>query len=297
MKSFVNVIRYLLMFFILISCLAAIVVLGLDLDLLLNGPDYLSKVISNIVNRLHQEEIVNQEQLTEVLLDARQSLWVHIPMLMIMVISIVMLFLNCLGCAGACLLSYSLLSGFTMVMFVNMVLYLCLALWIFVNNMEDSVMDSYVSGKISQYHHGEGVFNMVIDTVQRDLQCCGFKSLSDWSGNFPPSCCPGTCDGQGVECLQVEKECMGNNVYTSTCLEMIRSNLLEPGSMIGAIGLSFLVAVAVVGVTTILSFFLCISARRSHNNQWSPVEGNSTASGDGSNLELTSPKVLKNLKA
>ena len=109
-----------------------------------------------------------------------------------------------------------------MVMFVNLVLYLCLALWIFVNNMEDSVMDSYVSGKISQYHHGEGVFNMVIDTVQRDLQCCGFKSLSDWSGTFPSSCCPGSCDGQGVECLLVEKECMWNNVYTRTCLEMIR---------------------------------------------------------------------------
>ena len=51
MNSLIKVTRYLLMLFILISCLAALVVLGLDLDLLLNGPDYLSKVISNIVNR------------------------------------------------------------------------------------------------------------------------------------------------------------------------------------------------------------------------------------------------------
>ena len=61
--------------------------------------------------RLHQEEIVDQEELNEVLLEARQSLWVHIPMLMIMVLSVVILFFNCLGCAGACILSYSLLSG------------------------------------------------------------------------------------------------------------------------------------------------------------------------------------------
>jgi hypothetical protein len=46
-----------------------------------------------------------------VLLDARQSLWVHIPMVMVVVLSIMLLLLNCLGCAGACLLSYSLLSG------------------------------------------------------------------------------------------------------------------------------------------------------------------------------------------
>lgn len=292
MNSLMKVTRYLLMLFILISCLAALVVLGLDLDLLLNGPDYLSKVITNIVNRLHEEEIVGQEQLKEVLLDARQSLWVHIPMIMIMVLSVVMLFVNCLGFAGACLNSYSLLSGFTMVMFVNFVLYLSLTLWIFVNNMEDSVMDSFVLGKISQYEHGEGMFNLVIDTVQRDLQCCGFKSLSDWSGIFPPSCCPGSCDGQGLECLKVEKECLETDVYKSTCLAMIRSNLLEPGSMIGAIGLSFLVAVAVVGVTTILSFFLCISSRRLQSSKWSPKR-NLTENVDGSKMELTSPKHKK----
>ena len=97
-----------------------------------------------------------------------------------------------------------------MFMFVSFVLYACLALWIFANNMEDSVMDSFVTEKISQYSQSEGIFNMVIDTVQRDLQCCGFKSSADWAGSFPASCC-----------LEVE-ECQMENVYTSSCLEMIR---------------------------------------------------------------------------
>ena len=38
-----------------------------------------------------------------------------------------------------------------MFMFVIFILYACLALWIFANNMEDSVMDSFVTEKISQY--------------------------------------------------------------------------------------------------------------------------------------------------
>ena len=61
--------------------------------------------------RLHQDELVAEDQLKAVLLDARQSLWVHIPMVMVVVLSILLLLLKCLGCAGACLLSYTLLSG------------------------------------------------------------------------------------------------------------------------------------------------------------------------------------------
>ena len=102
-----------------------------------------------------------------------------------------------------------------MFMFVIFVLYACLALWIFGNNMEDSVMDSFVTEKISQYSLSEGIFNMVIDTVQRDLQCCGFKSSADWAGIFPASCCL-------EEGIEVVEECQLKNVYSSGCLEMIR---------------------------------------------------------------------------
>lgn len=293
MNSCVKYTRYMLLLFIMISCLATLVVLGLDLDMLLNGPDYLSRIITNIVNRLHKEDIVDEEELREVLLDARQSLWVHIPMLMILVLSVLMVFLNCVGCAGACLLSYSLLSGFTMIMVVIFVLYLCLALWIFVNNMEDSVMDSYVSEKITQYHLGEGVFNLVIDTVQRDLQCCGFRNLSDWSGSFPASCCPDSCAGQEQECLEEEEVCVEDSVHLTSCLEMIRSSLLNPDSMIGVIGVSFLVVVGVVVVTTALSLCLCIAAKRSRGDNSTLKRRNPTEDDDEGYLELTRPRWIR----
>ena len=51
MPPLTNFIRYTLLVFLFISCISALVVLGLDLDLLLNGPSYLSKVITNIANR------------------------------------------------------------------------------------------------------------------------------------------------------------------------------------------------------------------------------------------------------
>ena len=103
-----------------------------------------------------------------------------------------------------------------MFMFVSFILYACLALWIFANNMEDSVMDSFVTEKISQYSQSEGIFNLVIDTVQRDLQCCGFKSSADWAGSFPSSCCLDSCAGE--ECLEVEQECVLENIHSSSCL-------------------------------------------------------------------------------
>jgi len=275
--------RVFLLLFITISSVVTLVVLGLDLDLLLNGPLYLSKVITNLVNRLHEEEIVNQEQLMETLLEARQTLWVHIPMVLVVVLCVVLLMLNCFGFAGACMFSYSLLSGFTMFMFVNLVLFTALAFWVFVNNMEDSVMDSFVMDKIAQYNQSEGIFNLVIDTVQRDLQCCGFKSSSDWSGRFPSSCCPDNCTNQ----ICVEVGCALETVYTSSCLEMIRSDLLHPGSMVGMIGVTFLVVVVVIAVTTLLSLSLCFFSSR--RKELTMLNNNSKYGADGSSVELMQP--------
>merc|ERR1719228_599329 len=102
--------------------------------------------------------------------------------------------------------------GLYVFMFVNLVLFTALAFWVFVNNMEDSVMDSFIMHKIAQYNQSEGIFNLVIDTVQRDLRCCGFKSSSDWSDRFPSSCCPENCTNE----ICVEVECALETVHTSS---------------------------------------------------------------------------------
>jgi len=272
-------IRYTLLLFILISSVTVLVVLGLDLDLLLNGPKYISKVITNILNRFHQEEIIEEEYLREALMEASQSLYLHLPLLLIVILSILILGINCLGCTGACLLSYSLLSGFVIFTLVIFILFLALTLWIFLSDMEDSVIDSFVSEKISEYNSSQDLFNLVIDTVQRDLQCCGFKSASDWSGEYPHSCCD-----------KVQEECGEENIYNSTCKEDIRSNLLQPTSVLGVIGVTLLAVLAAVGVTTLLSLCLCLVARRHRGERWSPRSEEESSSQSVSSLELSQPQ-------
>ena len=102
---------------------------------------------------------------------------------------------------------------FTLVIFI---LFLALTLWIFLSDMEDSVIDSFVSEKISLYNSSQDLFNLVIDTVQRDLQCCGFKSASDWAGEYPHSCCD-----------KFEEECGEENIYNTTCKEGVRCSLTK----------------------------------------------------------------------
>merc|ERR1711909_241030 len=70
------------------------------------------------------------------------------------------------------------------------------------------------------------------DSVQRDLQCCGFLSPSEWSDIFPASCCQDKCTEQGCQ----EQDCVLENIHINTCKQLIKSNLLQPTSVIGIIG-------------------------------------------------------------
>jgi len=273
-------IRYTLLIFILISSIIFLVVLGFDLDLLLNGPKYLSKVIANIFNR-NQEEVISEKQLSADLRESTHSLWMHIPMVLIIILSIIVLLLNFLGCTGACLLSYSLLSGFFIFSLVIFIFCLSLTLWIFLSKYDHPVIDSFMAEKISEYNNTGGIFNRFIDSVQIDLQCCGFLSPSDWSDKFPASCCPDKCTiEQGCE----DQDCVLENIHIYTCKELIRSNLLQPTSVIGIIGILFIAVMCAAGVVAALSFCLCIAARSYHVRIWRPHSDDENSRSEGMNV-------------
>jgi len=281
-KPCIKMVRYTLLFFILISSIIFLVVLGFDLDLLLNGPKYLSKVIAVIFNR-NQEGVINEKELSADLMESMHSLWIHIPMVLIMTMSIIALLLNALGCTGACVLSYSLLSGFFIFTLVVFVFCLSLTLWIFLSKNDHPAIASYVTEKISEYNKTGGIFNLVIDTVQRDLQCCGFLSPSEWSDIFPASCCQDKCTEQYCE----DQECVLENIHINTCKELIKSNLLQPTSVIGIIGIMSVTVMVAVGVIAALSFCLCIAARSYHVRMWRPQSEDEYSRSEGVNsLEL-----------
>jgi len=276
----IMLIRYTLLLIILLSSVTILVILGFDLDLLVNGPNYLSKVIANVLNRVNEEGVVSEDEVSASLKEYTQSLWMYIPMVLLVILSIIILLLNCLGCTGACLLSYSLLSGFCTFTVVVFVFYLSLTLWIFLSDIDNnSVIDSFMVQRIDQYDKTGGILRLIIDSVQRDLQCCGFVSPSDWSKVFPDSCCQNQCPSEGCE---DHVSCVLENIHNNTCKQVIKSNLLQPTSIIGIIGVAFIVVLAATGVTAVLSLCLCLAARSYHVKMWRPK--NETEG--GSNLEL-----------
>ena len=92
---------------------------------------------------------------------------------------------------------------------------------------------------------GGGSAKLILDTVQRELQCCGYDSMEDWflelenavvqprgdsrssslNRSLPDSCCP----------AEIE-ECSPEHAFSSPCRESIMKNYLSPNNAIGLIG-------------------------------------------------------------
>jgi len=259
MNILVTILRLLLLFFIWISIVVAAALLSLDIDLMLNGPKTLAKVLSMIINRFRNDEnLIDPEYLEDMMTELNQSFWVQMLLLMVLVLAILILSINLFGCAGSCLVSYPLLSGFSMFMFVTFALFLSIALWVFTNKLDDDLFVAFVNEKIKEYRNGtNSFFNVIIDTVQQDLECCGFKSALDWqddhllNNTFPKSCCS-----------NFEPECIRQKVFEKNCLEEIGNNLFEPLTLVGFFGNVYLMIVVVTGATFIVACGLCLAAGR-----------------------------------
>ena len=97
---------------------------------------------------------------------------------------------------------------------------------------------------IRDYKDG-GPAELVVDTVQRQLECCGFLGVEDWAREaenlvqvraarannrsvtsvmwLPASCCK-------------EAACSLGNAFAESCQDKIRDNYLNPNNAIGLLG-------------------------------------------------------------
>jgi len=294
----------------MISFVCASIVLGLDVDLLINGPSYfLSKLVIRVSLSGKQVNEDDVEGLTNELVEARQSLWVYVPMMVVLVVATIVLFMSLVGCVGAATLSYAMLSGFSMFMFVTSMLAAAAIIWIFCGNMEDSIVDKFAMEKIEKYHKKENYFNFIIDYIQTDMECCGFKSPNDWRGSLPPSCCNSllclnntfptnytlhtSSDTEVIllsEALnhdEVSKNntddicsqtCIVTDAHPKSCLGAMRDQAFTPNKLVGAAGISMVTVVSFMILNFILSFWLCSLVRKNRLGR------SFEASGD---LELT----------
>jgi len=188
MECCVNFVRYILLLVLFISLTFTLIVLGVDLDWMINGPEFVTKVIARIKERLVNEEYANEEKLLEDLTLVRQSVWLQVFVIIIVAIAIVFIISVLFGCAGACTLSYSLLSGFTvfMVLMSIMAITTACAFLIPLNSTEDMKDSPLASKPMVQdlmHQYNQPPVKMLIDAVQQELQCCGYDSKDDWLVN------------------------------------------------------------------------------------------------------------------
>lgn len=277
----VNFWRYILLAFLCISIVAAFVVLGVDLDWLLNGPEFVAKVWSRIKERLAFEDILESDaELQKNFLAAHESVWIRLFVILVITMAIIMVMVNLLGCVGSCVLSYSLLSGFTTFMLMSMIFAVTSACLFFIplSSSNSRSMELLSLELIHQYQAGSnGAAHIIVDAVQRELQCCGYNSIDDWNLGvsmkargkimestlttiFPVSCCPIN-----------EMVCNYDNAFITPCVDLIKESYLNYDNIIGLIGIIVIAVVSFICLTFISSFILCCIARRSRGTKWSVV--------------------------
>ena len=108
----------------------------------------------------------------------------------------------------------------------------------------DRILDFQAEDLIRDYKDG-GPAELVVDTVQRQLECCGFLGVEDWAREaenlvqvraarannrsvssvmwLPASCCK-------------EAACSLGNAFAESCRDKIRENYLNPNNAIGLLG-------------------------------------------------------------
>ena len=109
----------------------------------------------------------------------------------------------------------------------------------------DRILDCQAEDLIRDYKDG-GPAELVVDTVQRQLECCGFLGVEDWAREaenlvqvraarannrsvtsamwLPASCCK-------------EAACSLGNAFAESCQDKIRDNYLNPNNAIGLLGM------------------------------------------------------------
>ena len=101
------------------------------------------------VVRFNNEEVpADEEDLLKNLTVASQSVWLQLFVIIIVAVSCIFVIINIIGCAGTCLMSYSLLSGFTIFMMLTSILAVTLASSLLLP-LHSSSMDSILAPLVS----------------------------------------------------------------------------------------------------------------------------------------------------
>ena len=100
--------------------------------------------------RFNNEEVpADEEDLLKNLTLASESVWLQLFVIIIVAVTCIFVIINMIGCAGTCLMSYSLLSGFTIFMMLTSILALTMACSLLLP-LHSSTMDSPLGPLVSR---------------------------------------------------------------------------------------------------------------------------------------------------
>ena len=101
------------------------------------------------VVRFNNEEVpADEEDLLKNLTLASESVWLQLFVIIIVAVTCIFIMINIIGCAGTCMMSYSLLSGFTIFMMVTSILAVTVACSLLLP-LHSSNMDSPLAPLVS----------------------------------------------------------------------------------------------------------------------------------------------------
>ena len=105
---------------------------------------------TDCICRFSNEEVpADEEDLLKNLSLASESVWLQLFVIMVVAVTCVFVIINMIGCAGTCLLSYSLLSGFTIFMMLSSILAVTVACSLLLP-LHSSKMDSPLAPLVNQ---------------------------------------------------------------------------------------------------------------------------------------------------
>ncbi|XP_057717538.1 CD63 antigen [Corythoichthys intestinalis] len=125
--------------------------------------------------------------------------------IVIIAIGVVIFFISFFGCCGAWKENYCMVTMFSILLSLVILVQIAAAIagYIFRNKVSSVVQDS-LADMISRYSNSSEEFKASVDSLQKELKCCGMNGSSDWrdfrpDGNsVPDSCCVNVSVNCGV---------------------------------------------------------------------------------------------------
>uniref|UniRef100_A0A182ME04 Tetraspanin n=1 Tax=Anopheles culicifacies TaxID=139723 RepID=A0A182ME04_9DIPT len=142
----------------------------------------------------------------EELRDISDEYNIVVPSILLIVFGSIVFVISFFGCCGAIRESYCMTSTYSFFLILLVVAQIVIAVLVFV--YVGDVTQAIKKGYEAIFQNRDTPVNAdLIDSIQRNLECCGKTSFMDYGLNFPQSCC--STSGNAPLCVPFARGCLG----------------------------------------------------------------------------------------